>query len=149
RAFTKDPDDFGEHSPVSHPELLDKLAEKWSKDYKYDIRSLVRWICNSRPYGLSSVANETNDKQDDEKFFSRMMLKALSPEQLFESLMIATDAKVGQTKDNKRKLREDWLTKLVVNFGDDEGSEGNFNGTVVQALLMMNGQDINSAIMDK
>ena len=95
------------------------------------------------------MANETNDKQEDEKFFSRMLLKALSPEQLFESLMIATEAKAGQTKDKKRELREVWLTKLIVNFGDDEGTEGNFNGTVVQALLMMNGQDINTAIMDK
>ncbi len=149
RAFTKDPDDFGEHSPPSHPELLDNLAQTWATKYKYDIRSLVRWICNNRAYGLSSVANETNDKQEDEKFFSRMLLKALSPEQLFESLMIATEAKVGQTKEKKQNLRETWLTKLVVNFGDDEGSEGTFNGTVVQALLMMNGQDINTAIMDK
>ena len=35
------------------------------------------------------------------------------------------------------------MGKLVVNFGDDEGNELNFNGTVVQALLMMNGRDIN------
>jgi hypothetical protein len=149
RAFTKEPDDFGDHSPVSHPELLDRLSKDWATKYNHDPRVLIRWICNSKPYGLASVANKTNDKSDDEKFFSRMLLKALSPEQLFESLMVATEAKVGQTKDNKRKLREDWLTKLIVNFGDDEGSEGNFNGTVVQALLMMNGQDINTAIMDK
>jgi len=149
RAFTKDPDDFGEHSPPSHPELLEKLSQSWATNYKHDMRTLVRWICNTRSYGLASIANETNDKQEDDKFFSRMLLKALSPEQLFESLMIATDAKAGQSKENKRKLREDWLTKLIVNFGDDEGSEGSFNGTVVQALLMMNGQDINTAIMDK
>ena len=38
------------------------------------------------------------------------------------------------------------MNKLVSNFGDDEGNEVNFNGTVVQALLMMNGADINEAI---
>jgi hypothetical protein len=149
RSFTKDPDDFGEHSPVSHPALLERLAKDWSTVGKYDPRALVRWICNSKAYGLSSVANKSNDKSDAEPFFSRMLLKAMTPEQLFESLMIATDAKVGQDKDKKRDLREKWLQRLIVTFGDDEGTEGNFNGTVVQALLMMNGDEINNAITDK
>jgi hypothetical protein len=149
RSFTKDPDDFGEHSPVSHPALLEKLAKDWASKGKYDPRTIIRWICNSRAYGLSSVANKTNDKSDAEPFFSRMLLKAMTPEQLFESLMVATDAKVGQDKDKRRDLREKWLEKLIVNFGDDEGSEGSFNGTVVQALLMMNGQEINNAITDR
>src|SRR5262249_13567150 len=83
-----------------------------------------------------------------ELFFSRMLLKTMTPEQLFESLMTATQAKVAQVKADKEKLRREWLDKLVVNFGDDEGNEGNFNGTVVQALRLMNGQDINTAIMD-
>src|SRR5207253_9293158 len=78
-----------------------------------------------------------------------MLLKAMTPEQLFESLMTATQAKVGQSKASRTKLREEWLAKLVLNFGDDEGNETSFNGTVIQALLLMNGQDINAAIMDK
>ena len=40
-------------------------------------------------------------------------------------------------------------TRLITNFGDDEGNEVNFNGTVVQALMMMNGKDINDAIGHK
>src|SRR5262249_20126716 len=51
--------------------------------------------------------------------------------------------------DEKKKLKADWLNRLVSNFGDDEGNEVNFNGTVVQALLMMNGDDINKAITRK
>jgi hypothetical protein len=149
RGFTKEVDDFGEHSPVSHPELLDKLAKDWSTSGYYNPRTLIRWICNSRAYGLSSVANKTNDKSDTEQFFGRMLLKAMTPEQLFESLMTATEAKDSRTAEAKKKMREDWMNKLIVNFGDDEGNEGTFNGTVVQALLMMNGQEINNAIMDK
>ena len=37
----------------------------------------------------------SNDKQDHEVLFSRMVMKALSPEQLFESLMTATNDKAG------------------------------------------------------
>ena len=76
-------------------------------------------------------------------------LKSMSPEQLFESLMVATKAEAAESKDGKRQLRERWLDNLVSNFGDDEGNEVNFNGTVVQALLMMNGDDINAAITRK
>src|SRR5262249_1461993 len=42
--------------------------------------------------------------------------------------------------------RDQWLRRLTLNFGDDEGNEVNFNGTVVQALLMMNGRDLNGAL---
>lgn len=150
KSFTKDAvDDFGEHNPASVPELLDRLAEDWAKKYNHDPKMLIRWVCNSRAYGLSSVANETNDQPDVETQFSRMLMKAMSPEQLFESLMIATSAKAGQSKESRQGLREEWLNRLVQNFGDDEGNETTFNGTVVQALMLMNGRDINEAIMDQ
>src|SRR5262249_26589792 len=61
----------------------------------------------------------------------------------------ATQAKVAQSKASKKKLRDEWLSRLIVSFGDDEGNEATFNGTVIQALMLMNGQDINNAIMDK
>jgi hypothetical protein len=149
RGFTKIVDDFGgdEENEVSHPELLDRLAKDFTS-YQYRPRDLIRWICNSEAYGLSSVANKTNDKEDTEPYFSRMLLKAMSPEQLFESLMLATGAKAAETTVDKNRLRQSWMNKLVVNFGDDEGNEATFNGTVVQALLLMNGEDINKAIND-
>src|SRR5262249_54230718 len=120
RGFTKDVDDFGDHSPISHPDLLEKLSKDWVDAY-YNPRTLIRWICNSKAYGLSSVANDSNDKSDAEQFFSRMLLKAMTPEQLFESLMTATESKEGRTAEAKKKMRDDWLNKLVVSFGDDEG----------------------------
>src|SRR5262249_37662926 len=37
RSFTKDNvDDFGEHNPVSHPELFDKLSDDWAKQYNHN-----------------------------------------------------------------------------------------------------------------
>ena len=50
---------------------------------------------------------------------------------------------------DKKTLKDQWLTSLVNGFGDDEGNEVNFNGTVVQALMMMNGKDLNDAISRK
>ena len=125
--------------------MLDYLAKEFKK-YGNNPRELIRWICNSDAYNLSSVANKTNEKADAEPFFSRMLLKTMSPEQLFESLMTATQAEQAETKDAKKKLREEWMNNLIVNFGDDEGNEVTFNGTVVQALILMNGKEINAAI---
>src|SRR5262249_53761497 len=84
---------------------------------------------------------------DAEPYFSRMPLKVLSPEELFESIVTATDT--SPNKDAKKDLRDRWMQTLVTNFGDDEGNEVNYNGTVVQALLMMNGQDLNAAVSDE
>jgi hypothetical protein len=150
KSFTKDAvDDFAESNPVSHPELLDKLAKDWTEKYNHNPKAIIRWICNSQAYGLSSITNKYNDKPEDEVFFARMLLKPMTPEELFESLMTATESKIAKNKEELKAKKKDWLDKLIVNFGNDEGEEGNFNGTVVQALLLMNGQDINAEIMDK
>jgi hypothetical protein len=148
RGFTMPIDDFGPENEPSHPELLDELAESFAH-YGFDPRRLIRWICNSEAYNLSSVANRSNEKAETEPFFSRMLLKAMTPEELFESLIVATKAEMFESKENRKKLREDWLKDLTTNFGDDEGNEVTFNGTVVQALLMMNGSNLNKAISSK
>jgi len=145
RGFVNPVDDFNDQNKPSNPELLDELAVRF-KNYRFDPKELIRWICNSEAYNLSCVANSTNDSPDKEVLFSRMVLKSMSPEQLFESLVVATKAETGENKDAKKKAKETWLGTLIGNFGDDEGNEVNFNGTVVQALLMMNGGDINEAI---
>jgi len=148
-AFTKDGvADFGDHNPVSHPELLDKLAEDWGGKFGHNPKDLVRWICNSKAYGLSSIANKSNGTKESERFFARMLLKPMTPEQLFESLTQATTPQLVTSTEDQKKKKEKWLKKLVSNFGDDEGEESSFNGTVVQALMLMNGEDINAAISD-
>jgi hypothetical protein len=146
RGFCNPVDDFNEQNQPT--EQLDELAGRF-KHYNYDLRRLIRWITHSQAYHLSCVANKTNDKPEQEPLFSRMVLKSMSPEQLFESLMVATRSEAAENKASKKALKTQWLDGLIANFGDDEGNEVNFNGTVVQALLMMNGKDINEAISRK
>jgi hypothetical protein len=148
RGFTTPIDDFNDQNEPTNPELLNELGDKF-KNYGYNQKDLIRWICNSNAYSLDCTANKTNDKPEVEGLFSRMPLKALSPETLFESLMTATDSETAKSKDAKKELRNRWMANLISNFGDDEGNEVVFNATVVQALLMMNGQDINEAISSK
>lgn len=130
------------------PRLLDYLAEQF-RARGHDPRALIRWICGMEAYQLSSTANGTNDKPQADPYFSRVALKALSPEQLFESLMVATQAEAAEGADARRQLREAWTRNLIANFGDDEGNEVTFNGTVVQALILMNGKELNEALTSR
>jgi hypothetical protein len=142
KGFVNPVDDFNDQNTPSNPELLEELGKRY-RHYGFNQKDLIRWICNSEAYNLSCVANKSNEKPESEQLFSRMLLKAMSPEELFESLMVATGS---QNKEQKKELRTKWLDNLIGNFGDDEGNEVSFNGTVVQALMMMNGNDLNGAI---
>jgi len=136
---------------VLHPELLDRLAKDFAYN-DYNLKMLFQWICSSDAYQLSSIPNETNNKPDTDVFFSRMQLRSLTPEQLLDSLWMALHGKSasadGDSKEVASRVAE-WNRKLVRNFGDDEGNEITFNGTVIQALLMMNGREINSEMQRK
>lgn len=143
-------DDFGEHNEVVHDELLTKLGQQFAGSGAHDVRKLIKWITASDAYNLKSIANSTNASPEMEPYFARMNLKMMSPEQLLESLITATKTTAGdnngEVRDAQRRLRDQWLNVLTRNFGDDEGNEISYNGTILQALLMMNGRDLNAAI---
>jgi hypothetical protein len=147
RGLNKDAsvDDFGSNNEVVHPELLKYLGDEFAK-YNYDPKKLLEWVCTSEAYQLSHVAVKEYADPKFDPYFARMSLKALSPEVLFESLWVAGRVETKVKDDEKKKLKNDFMSKLVRNFGDDEGNELSFNGTIVQALMMMNGKDLNDVI---
>ncbi len=149
RGFTHPVDDFNEQNAVSHPELLDRLAKDFVAS-GYNLRRLITWITLSQPYQLTSMANKTNEKPDADPYFSRVLLKSMTPEQLVDSIFTATNAENTKASQAERdRMYDEWLRDFTVNFGDDEGNETTFNGTVVQALLLMNGNKLNDVIKSK
>ncbi|MDA0833839.1 MAG: DUF1549 and DUF1553 domain-containing protein [Planctomycetota bacterium] len=150
--FTRPVDDMGPHNSPSHPEVLDRLSEEFVKS-GYDIKQLVRWICNSEPYNLTSQFNSKNESDDPSAgeipLFSHMYPKALQAEQLYDSLIVATQAhKSGSAGwEQAESQRQRWMQQFVIAFGTDEGDEATiFNGTIPQALMMMNGELTQNAI---
>ncbi|NQV23621.1 MAG: DUF1549 domain-containing protein [Rhodopirellula sp.] len=153
-AFTPQVDDMGPHIAVSHPELLDELTRQFVRS-GYDTKQLVRWICNSEAYNLTSRFNsdETNVGDDptlgNEPLFSRVYVKQMQVEQLFDSLLIATQAHevFGSTWEAVEERRQQWLQQFVVAWNTDENDEADlFDGTVPQALMMMNGDLVDLAL---
>src|SRR5262249_32895591 len=112
RGFVNPIDDFNDQNQPSNPELLNEMAARF-KHYNYDLKKLIRWIGNSVPYNRPYAANKSNDKQDQEALFSRMVMKSMTPEQLFESLQVATDPDGTTTADRKAEARDRWLSNLV------------------------------------
>ena len=150
--FTTPVDDMGPHKPPSHPELLDRLSQEFVNNH-YDLKRLIRWICNSEAYHLTSRAGKKNTVDDPARghapLFSRVYPKPLDAEQLYDSLLVATETeRAGQTNWGKvQKQRDEWLQQFIIAFGTDENDEAStFNGTVPQALLMMNGPLVQKAI---
>ncbi len=147
--FVNPIDDFTSADPGTNPELMNALADEFIKS-NYDIKNLFRLIANTEAYQLSSAPNSTN--KDDHEYFSRAVLRPMSPVQLANSLLYTS----GYLTKMKNKDREEIdktkfriLQLFVYNFEDDEMNEAeNFSGTITQALLMMN-SDLTQKVADK
>jgi len=80
-------DDVRVSNPPSNPELLDALAGKFVS-YNYDFRKLVRDICTSRTYQLSTRTHETN--VTDTRNFSHAMIRRVRAEVLLDCISQVT-----------------------------------------------------------
>jgi hypothetical protein len=83
RGIVEMADDLRVTNPPSNPELLDALAQDFV-EHKFDLKQLVRTICTSRTYQLSSTPNEYNQK--DRQNFARYYPRRLPAEVLLDAL---------------------------------------------------------------
>lgn len=147
--FTRPIDDLGPHNPVSHPELLEYLAQQFTQS-SYNVRDLIRWIVLSKPYYLSSLMTDRNQSDDpalgQQPQFSHFYLRQMTAEQLYQSL-ITVGGQARGSLEQQQAERDRWLSQFVVAFGTDEGDEATtFNGSIPQALMMFNGELVKRAI---
>lgn len=149
--FTKPVDDMGPHNTPSHPELLAYLAKQF-QEAGYDNKRLIRWITGSEAYNLTSRSIKDNEYDNpvagNLPLFTKMYLKQFRAAQLYDSLIIATAAdQANRNAQQAEAQRQTWLRQFVQTFGTDENDESSsFNGTIPQALLLMNGQLTNNAL---
>ena len=81
-------DDFRDTNPPTHPALLQRLASDLIQ-HDFDIRHLLRVICNSRAYQRSSQSNPHN--ANDRTFYSHAHLRPLTAEVLADAIADATN----------------------------------------------------------
>jgi len=142
---------MGPHNSASHPELLEYLG-KQVREHSYNLKELIRWITLSEAYSLSSRVTKANEKDDpllgETPKFTHFYLRQMQAEELYESLLVATQAAKtrGGSYEDQERTKTQWLGQFVMAFGTDDGGEATtFNGTIPQALMMFNGELIQQA----
>lgn len=88
RGIVEPEDDMRETNPPSNPELLNGLANHFVQS-GFDLKELVRTICNSSTYQLSAYPNDYNLK--DKQNFSRYYPKRLTAESLYDGFHQVTN----------------------------------------------------------
>ncbi len=130
-------DEPSEENPPSHPALLDELAREFAA-HDFDLKYLVRAVVASRAYQRSSVA--THLSQNDPRLFARMAVRGLSPEQLFDSIVEASNHK-DYTPTGPQRFNYNQNTpraQFVAKFPSQD-RRGEMETSILQALFMMNG----------
>jgi hypothetical protein len=132
RGFVEPIDDFRRSNAIAAPEILDALANDF-RAHKYDVRHLTRLIVSTRAYRLAAAP--AKNVGDAERLWARYRLRALGGDELLDS--IAAAAKI-----EKRPQLRNAVTFLF--DVDEEEEQTDYDGTVPQALMLMNGALANS-----
>jgi hypothetical protein len=87
RGLIEPVDDLRETNPATNPALLEALANAFLQD-GFDLRSLIRTICQSETYQRSSTPLPENEL--DEQFYSHALLKPLLAHQVADAIAQVT-----------------------------------------------------------
>jgi hypothetical protein len=162
RGIVNPVDDFNPDNKPSHPELLAMLSQEFVQS-GFDIKHLVRCICNSRAYQRSSVPIEGN-KGGENNLFARMEIKVLSPEALADSLEVALEGRAIMPTGGAAMIRPaakkgggypaNTPRDHFVNFFNtkEEGAQASdYSYGIPQALMLMNQVQFNNgaAVLDR
>jgi hypothetical protein len=152
QGFTRPVDDMGPHNAANNPDVLDRLAKEFVAS-GYDLKQLIRSICATDAYQRASVLEPGNSSDDpttgSPALFSRVYLKPLSAEELYDSLLVATRAKASARTDwnNVGRRRQDWVRQFVYSYATEDHEESALPaGSVSQALTMMNDRIVEGAL---
>lgn len=160
RGLVNPVDDMHDANPASHPQLLADLANQFTAS-DFDLKHLVRALCNTRAYQRTSKpVNGTVDAAPE--LYARMAVKVLTPEQLFDSLGQALGGPLGQGpgmgRFGKGMQQAQALAQfrggmfnpraLFVSFFKSEGDNDptEYQAGIPQALRLMNAGPLNNAI---
>ena len=149
RGIVNPVDDMRELNPPTHPGLLTLLANEF-KASNYDMRHVLRSICNSQTYQRTSrVDVKLSDAQQatQKELFGRAPLRVLTADMLFDSLkMIYADHKldlrtIGKNDGNtngESAAVGDPLLEIHRQFGINEDDATDFTHGIPQMLTFIN-----------
>ena len=148
-------DDVRVSNPASNPELLDTLAKKFT-EYGYDFRKLVRDICASRTYQLSTRPNDTN--AGDDRNFAKASIRRVRAEVLLDCInqVTSTSDKFQGLPRGARAVEiadGNTSTYFLTTFGRAKrdtvcSCEVKTEPNLSQALHLLNGTTVNDKVQE-
>ncbi len=161
-------DDLGAERDGKHPALLTLLSDDFRAS-GFELKRLVRRIVLSTAYQRSAAAapGAPDDDGAAARLFARARLRPLTPEQLYRMVAVATGAEeMARARLRQRMAKEvasgegvgtegremqvsrqaeRTLREYRFAFDDDEmAADSDFDGTLPQALLLLNGELTNA-----
>jgi hypothetical protein len=156
RGLVDPEDDMRVTNPSSNPELLQRLARSFIES-GFDLKHLVRTICQSQTYQLSSEPNDYNlsDKQN----FSRYYPKRLTAEVLLDAINQATNSTTdfGDLPLGTRAIQlpdQQANSYFLTVFGRPQADtacecERSQEANLAQSLHLLNSPEIQGKLTDK
>jgi hypothetical protein len=139
-------DDMMPENLPTHPELLDKLTGEFIAS-GFDLKHLIRGICNSEAYQRTSKPTPQN--KSDERFYSHMNLKTLTAEQLYDSIVEALGSEAGSMDKQKGQnkggpmTQRDQFVRFFATGEDVKPTE--YDSGIPQVLRLMNASRYNTS----
>jgi hypothetical protein len=147
RGFVAPVDDIHDGNPASHPELFQELAKQFASG-GFDVKEMIRTICNSEAYQRSSKPVAGNDDADV-RLFSHAAIRPLMPEELFDSLERVTGPAerarpAGRPGMGQRGAPVGSRAGFVAFFqGDEHADPTEYQAGIPQVLRLMNSNQFN------
>jgi hypothetical protein len=152
RGFVNPIDDLRDENEPSHPDLFAAMAQQFALN-GFDIKFMFKAICLSETYQRTSKPS-SNNRDVDPTLFSRMNIKVLSPEQLYDSFEVVFGATRGERPAQGKgpagaagRLGPATGRAAFVNFFnlDENWDPMDFQAGIPQVLRMMNSAPMNNA----
>jgi hypothetical protein len=153
RGIVEPEDDLRETNPPSNPELLEALAEQFVAS-GFDLKELVRTICQSTTYQLSSLPNEHN--LTDRQNFSRHYPQRLTAEVLYDGFhqVVGMPPHIGELPVDMRasQLADHTVAPYFLKvFGQPQADtacecERSQDASLAQSLHLLNSKDVQEKI---
>jgi hypothetical protein len=125
-------DDFSQVNKPASRELLEYLADEAVRS-RYDIRAMMRLICNSQAWQLSSL--NPNGDSDREALFAVRTIRPLIPEQFVDSVGVALN------RDLPSSERREFIESATADsLAEDFGSTWEYRETVQQLMSRLAGR---------
>lgn len=152
RGIVEPVDDVRISNPPSNPELVEILARK-IVEYNYDLKKIIRDVCTSRTYQLTTRPNETNEL--DDRNFAKATIRRMRAEVMLDCISQVTEsndkfrglpAGARSVEIADGKTSNYFLTTFGRAARDTICSREEVGPTLSQALHLLNGNTIEQKI---